>query len=122
MRTAILTALFTAGLSVLAGCEATSGAKAPVNAVFTVTGPDGKPLKDVVLNLQPTSIAGSPMFFKLTDGTAKADGALPGKYIVFISVIETGPTAGRSLAALKAIGSRSAACTVAFALPSQARA
>ena len=34
MRTAILTALFTAGLSVLAGCEATSGAKAPVNAVM----------------------------------------------------------------------------------------
>ena len=103
MRFAHLSACFALGVIALVGCEPTSGAKAPVNALLTVTGPDGSPLTDVVLNLQPTTVAGSPMAFKLTDGTVKADQALPGTYIVFITALETGPNVAKSNAVLKTI-------------------
>lgn len=93
------------GLTLIAvGCgQPSSGAGSPVDATITVTGPDGQPLKDVVLRLNPTSTATNPAFYKLEGKPVEAKSILPGTYIYYFEEIETGPQASKSRAVLKAM-------------------
>lgn len=73
-----------AGLMVLTGVGCGDGGGSPQAAVVaftgTVTGPDGKPLKDVRLNLSPIK-TGLPSSYKL-GGDGKFSGqVVPGKYM-----------------------------------------
>lgn len=101
LRSMYAIALFIVGLVVVGCGQPSSGAGTPIDTTITVTGPDGQPLKDVVLKLLATSSATQPTFFKLDGKPVEAKSVLPGKYIYYFEEIETGPQAAASRAALK---------------------
>lgn len=86
----------------LAGCSGyvstTPGTDVEVSG--TINGPDGKPVKDVVLYFQPTGGDAMPIQFPLKNGSFSGR-MIAGKYTYYLGAPQTGPDIRKAETALK---------------------
>lgn len=71
-----------------------------VDVSGTVNGPDGKPVKDVVLYFQPTGGDAMPIQFPIKNGSFSGK-MIAGKYTYYLGAPQTGPDVRKAEAILK---------------------